>query len=107
MDTLMHADIFFFVTTIAVVVVGLVFTIALIYIIMILNRVKNIAEMVREETILFREDVHELRASVKREGFKISNMISSFAKFGNLGSLGWITKFFTKRGSSKNKRSKD
>jgi hypothetical protein len=59
--------------------------------------------MVREEAVLFREDVHELRASVKREGFKVSNMISSFA---NIGNFSWLTKFFTKR-SSKNKRSKD
>jgi hypothetical protein len=103
MDTLMHADIFFFVTTIVVVVVGIVLTVVLIYLITILHRVRNIADMIREETMLFREDVHEFRASVKREGFKISNMISSFANF---GSFGWLTKFFGKPSSTKNKRSK-
>ena len=76
MDTLIHADIFFFVTTIVVIVVGILFAIALIYLVMILKRVKNITEAVREETILFREDIHELRGSVKREGFKLKSMLN-------------------------------
>lgn len=78
MDTLMHADIFFFVTTIAVVLVAIVFTIALIYLIVILKRVRDIAEQVREETILFREDVHQLRDQVKRTGFQAKAFFSLF-----------------------------
>jgi hypothetical protein len=78
MDTLIHADIFFFVTTIAVVIVTLLLAIALIYLIKVLNRIKNIAEQIREETVLFREDVHDLRDSVRREGFKLKN-IADFA----------------------------
>jgi len=76
MDTLIHADIFFFVTTIVVVVVGLLFVIALIYLIKILNRIKTIAEEVRDETILFREDIHGLRESIQKEGFKLKNLFS-------------------------------
>ena len=78
MDTLIHADIFFFVTTVAVVVVTLLLAIVLIYLIRVLNRIKNIAEQVHQETILFREDVHELRDSVRREGFKLKS-IANFA----------------------------
>ena len=61
-------------TTIAVVVVALLLVIALIYLIMALNRIKHIAEQIREETILFREDIHDLRDSVRREGFKVKNL---------------------------------
>ena len=74
MDTLMNANIFFFVTTIAVVVVTLLLAVALIYLVMALNRIKNIAEQVRDETILFREDIHGLRESVQREGFKMKSL---------------------------------
>jgi len=91
MDTLIHADIFFFVTTIVVVVVGLLFVITLIYLIKILNRIKNIAEEVRDETILFREDIHGLRNSIQREGFKIKHLFN----FGY--------EFFKKRAGKKSK----
>ena len=77
MDTLIHADVFFFVTTIAVVMVGLTFTVALMYLIKILSDVKSITREVKEETVLFREDLHGLRSDARREGFKIAR----FAKF--------------------------
>ena len=81
MDTLIHADIFFFITTIAVVVITLLFIVVLIYLIKLLKQIKDIAEQVREETILFREDIHGLRDNVKREGFKIKNLLSFFQGF--------------------------
>ena len=81
MDTLIHADIFFFITTIAVVVITLLVVVVLIYLIKVLNRIKSIAEQVRDETILFREDIHDLRDSVRREGFKIKNLFTVFQRF--------------------------
>jgi uncharacterized protein YoxC len=81
MDTLIHADIFFFVTTIAVVVITLLLIVVLIYVIKVLNRIKDIAEQVRQETVLFREDIHGLRDSVRAEGFKIKNLLSFFQGF--------------------------
>lgn len=74
MDTLIHADIFFFVTTIAVIVLTLLLIVVLIYLIMALRRIKTIAEQIRDETILFREDIHDLRASVQKEGFKLKSL---------------------------------
>jgi hypothetical protein len=73
MDTLMHADIFFFVTTIAVVVITLFLIAALVILIKVLYQIKGVAEQVREETILFREDIHGLRDGIRREGFKLKN----------------------------------
>src|SRR5579872_6142406 len=100
MDTLMHADIFFFVTTIAVVVVALCFTIALIYLIVILKRVRDIADQIREETILFREDVHELRDQVKRTGFQAKAFLSFFKN----SAAHFVGNFFG--GDKKSKKSK-
>lgn len=74
MDTLIHADIFFFVTTVAVVVLTLLLIIALVYLIMALRRIKIIAEQIRDETILFREDIHGLRSSIQKEGFKLKSL---------------------------------
>jgi hypothetical protein len=70
MNTLIHADIFFFVTTVVVIVVGITLTVALIYLAKVLNDVKEITKQVKEETILFREDIGELRGDIKHEGFR-------------------------------------
>jgi hypothetical protein len=70
MDTLIHADIFFFVTTIAVVIVSIALTIALIYLAKVLSDVKEITQQAKEETVLFREDIKGLRSDIKREGFR-------------------------------------
>jgi uncharacterized protein YoxC len=78
MDTLIHADIFFFVTTIAVVIITLLFIVLLIYLIQAIRRVRDIAEQVRDETILFREDVHQLRDQVKRTGFQAKSFLTVF-----------------------------
>lgn len=75
MDTLIHADIFFFVTTIAVVIVGAVLAVALIYFVKILSDIKKITKQVHEETILFREDLHDLRTEVHHDGFKMQHFI--------------------------------
>lgn len=78
MDTLIHADIFFFVTTIAVVVVAAVFTVALIYLIKILRDVKEVTQKVREEASMIHEDIQNLRAEIKKEGFRLEGLLSFF-----------------------------
>ncbi len=80
MDTLVHADIFFFVTTIAVVIVAVALTVALIYLAMVLSDLKKITEQAHEETILFREDVRDLRNHVRREGFKLQHFFDFVTK---------------------------
>jgi hypothetical protein len=75
MNTLIHADIFFFVTTIVVIVVGIAFTIALIYLAKVLSDVKEITQQVKEETMLVREDIKGLRSDVKKEGFRMERFL--------------------------------
>ncbi len=78
MNTLIHADIFFFVTTIVVVIVGAAFTVALVYLAKILSDVKEITRQVKEETVLFRGDIADLRADIKREGFRVERLLMFF-----------------------------
>ncbi|HUC31193.1 MAG TPA: hypothetical protein VMR99_00685 [Candidatus Paceibacterota bacterium] len=75
MDTLIHADIFFFVTTIIVVLVGIALTVALIYLAKVLSDIKEVTQQVKEETILFREDIKTLRSDVQKEGFRVERFL--------------------------------
>jgi hypothetical protein len=75
MNTLVHADIFFFVTTIVVVIVGIAFTVTLIYLAKVLSDIKEIIGHVKEETILFREDIKDLRGNIKQEGFRAERFL--------------------------------
>jgi hypothetical protein len=72
-------DIFFVVTTITVIVVAFMLALALYYIIRILRNVEHVSEIVSEEGDRMREDIAQMRSSIKREGFKISHL-ASFAR---------------------------
>jgi hypothetical protein len=78
MDTLIHADVFFFVTTVVVIVVGIAFTIALVYLTKVLSDVKEITGQVKEEALLVREDIKGLRSDVKQEGFRAERFLMFF-----------------------------
>ncbi|MEK7641843.1 MAG: hypothetical protein AAB365_02505 [Patescibacteria group bacterium] len=71
MQTLIHADIFFFVTTIVVILFGIGAVIALVYIIKILALLKDIATTVKTGSGLIAEDIEELRDRVKRGTFNL------------------------------------
>ena len=80
MGTLMHADVFFFVTTIALVVIALFCVVALIVMLVILWRAKKIvdevhgiAQEVRAEVQLVREDIKDARAKLTT-GMKIKSV---------------------------------
>lgn len=81
MDQFYKQDIFFFVTTIAVIVVGIVITVAIIYIIKILRDVKYISKKAKAETDNLAQDLQELRANVKQQGFKAKHALNFFSKF--------------------------
>jgi xanthine/uracil permease len=78
MDTLIHADIFFFVTTIAVVLITALFIVAILYIVRILNDLHYISKVVRTETDHLAEDFEEIRDRLKREGLfsGLANLIT-------------------------------
>ncbi|MDE2019588.1 MAG: hypothetical protein KGJ13_04535 [Patescibacteria group bacterium] len=76
MSSLIHADIFFFVSTIALVVIALLMVIALVYLIGILRRTRNVVAQIDDEASLLREDIRKARARIEAEGFKIKHLLS-------------------------------
>ena len=74
MDTLVQADIFFFITSTAVVIVTIATLIALYFFIQILRDVRYTSKRVREETDKIISDVDDLREFVKKEGKRAINL---------------------------------
>jgi uncharacterized membrane protein YgaE (UPF0421/DUF939 family) len=79
MDTLVHADIFFFVSTVALIVIGIGVAIALFYLIRILKDISHVSGKVKEESDAIITDVRTLRGHIKTEGFKMK-YLSGFMK---------------------------
>ena len=74
MDTLVQADIFFFITSIAIALVTIAILIALFFFIQILRDVRYTSKRVREETDRIISDVDDLREFVKKEGKRVINL---------------------------------
>ena len=91
METLIHADIFFFVTTIAVIVITIALTVLIIYLVKVFRSVRKIADMVSDETVLVRKDIADLRSEVRERGARA------------VGMFDWVDRFF---GGNKKSRSK-
>jgi hypothetical protein len=92
-ENLIHADIFFFITSIAVIVVGISLTIVLVYLIRILHNIDSLTKKVEHETGELLSDVRLLRHEIKSEGFKLKHLFSFI--------LGFITKATRKAKSVK------
>jgi hypothetical protein len=80
METLIHADIFFFISTIALVLISIGIIIALVYLIRILRNVSDVSDKVKEESTEILSDIKELRTDIKKEGFRMSYVSRFFAK---------------------------
>jgi len=78
MDTLIHADIFFFVTTIAVVFFTIGFIIFTVYFVRILDDLKYISQKMRVESDKIIEDVETLREKAREEGAKVKTVLDLF-----------------------------
>lgn len=94
MADFLKMDVFFVVTTIAVVAIGALLGVALFYIIRILRNVEHVSERFAEESDNIKSDLEELRTNVRKEGAKVKH----FADF--FGGL-------VKRNSGRRKRSQD
>jgi len=81
MDPFIKADIFFFITSLAVILVSAVLVVALIYLIRILRDAKVVTKKVKDETILISEDINELRIKTRKEGVKLKNFMEFFSGF--------------------------
>lgn len=73
-DTLIHADIFFFITTIAVILFTILAIIILVYVVGIVRSFSYIAKRLQKESDQVADDIAEIRERVKTEGEKVSNL---------------------------------
>jgi hypothetical protein len=93
-STLIHADIFFFITTIVVIALGIVLVVLFIYLVIILKDVREISRTVRRESDEIATDVDMLRQEMRQE--IRSGMSSMSAVTGFIGKL--FSQHSTKRG---------
>jgi len=78
MDAFLKMNVFFAVTTLAVVCVTVLVVIILIYVARLLSTLNTIATEVEEETQEIREDIGALRRKTKQEGLRLASLLSFF-----------------------------
>lgn len=81
MNTLIHADIFFFVTTIVIVILGIGAAIITYYILKIVKSFRHVMENIKKESDNIAEDIAALRVRVKEESTKVSPWLGLVSKF--------------------------
>ncbi len=80
MAPLARSDIFFIITSVAVVALSLVFLVILIYVAYIVKELHKIMRVVHRESELISEDIAELRDKVAVQGFKWASLFMFFRK---------------------------
>ena len=73
MNDILKSDVFFFVTTVAVIVITVLVGVLIAYVIRIMSKVSYIADKAKQQTDLLSEDLGELRANMK-QGFKLRHL---------------------------------
>lgn len=76
MSEILEANIFFFITAVAVVVLSVFLAIALYYLIRILKNVREISDHLLRGTTALSEDLSHLRSSIKEEAREIGSFFS-------------------------------
>jgi len=100
MQTLIHADIFFFVTTIIEVIVAAVLIVVLVYIAVILADIRELSRTIKTEGAEIINDVHSYRQEIKEEAkYAMKNNSSTMAAFFAL-----VASVFANRKSNNNKK---
>ncbi len=74
MDSLVHADIFFFITSIAVLLGGLLLCVLIIYGILIFRDIRSISQNVKRETELLAMDIDAAREHIKEHGMQFTSI---------------------------------
>jgi hypothetical protein len=82
MDEFLKMDIFFFVTTVMVVVLGVLAAYVFWRVTKILKYLEHIAEQAALETDNLREDIAEFRSDIRQGGNRIMSALSFFDRVG-------------------------
>lgn len=80
-ESLIHADIFFFISTISFVVISIGVGISFFYVIKILRNVRDITDKVNKESDELISDIRHLRRALRDEGLKwrtVADLIRGF-----------------------------
>ncbi len=83
MSEVLKANIFFFITGIAVVALAVIFGVILVYLIRIMRDVKDISKVAREQAHLLAGDMDDIRKKVRSAEWRWSDTISSLAGLWN------------------------
>lgn len=87
MSEIIHADIFFFIASIAAVVLLVVLSVAGYYLVLIVRDVRHITGRVRDASDGIVQDFENARAHMKHEASRLISFVSSmFSFFGRTGS---------------------
>jgi hypothetical protein len=81
MSEFLKMDIFFAVSTAAVVILTILLSIALIYVLRILRTVERISREASEEATRIRADIQELRSGIRIEGLKWKSIARMFGRY--------------------------
>ncbi len=81
MNELVHADIFFFITAVAVMLVATILAVALVYVVYILRDVRAIVARMRRASESIESDLHLLRQEAKQEGVKALTLVDMVLGF--------------------------
>ena len=80
MDDILKADIFFFITTIATIILSVFLAVVFFYTIRILKDIKHISSITKKESNIISEELSELRESIKSKGTKVKYFLHFFDK---------------------------
>ncbi len=86
MDKLVHADIFFFITTCAIVLLTIIFAIALVYGIFIAKNVHYVVKKIKEESDNISGDIAHARQKMREQGMKFASYVAFLKSLVSFGS---------------------
>lgn len=80
MNTLIKSDIFFFITSIAVVILTALLCVLVFYLIKVSKDIKYISQKAKSEADNVMADIHNLREGVKQQGQNLKNLLNFFGR---------------------------
>ena len=80
MQNLIQSDVFFLITSVAVVLVTILVLIMFWYVIRILKNIKDVSDIVKKETIFFSGDLSGIRKKIKKLFDSLIKMVINKAK---------------------------
>lgn len=73
------SDVFFFITSMAVIILTIIIAVLLVYVFLIVRNVKSVVEKVKEESDLLLDDIKDLRVKLKSDGGAVRRASTLFA----------------------------